>query len=127
MAERPSSGSSRRAKGDDAIGQFVIDQEIGKGSFAQVYSGRHKVSLISGCRGGVSEEPTSSITLVGDLAMNPPYIIFLPADTFALGHRGSCRHQIRRPRPFEQKAQGESLLRDQDPQEAPPPPYRRPT
>ncbi|KAK4456013.1 Serine/threonine-protein kinase ATG1 [Podospora aff. communis PSN243] len=43
MADRPS--SSRRAKaGDDAIGQFIIDQEIGKGSFAQVYSGRHKVT-----------------------------------------------------------------------------------
>ncbi|KAK0646666.1 hypothetical protein B0T16DRAFT_328304 [Cercophora newfieldiana] len=42
MADR---SSSRRAKpGDDAIGQFIIDQEIGKGSFAQVYSGRHKVT-----------------------------------------------------------------------------------
>jgi hypothetical protein len=48
MAERPTSASSRRTKpsSDDAIGHFVIDKEIGKGSFAQVYSGRHKVSLI---------------------------------------------------------------------------------
>ncbi|KAB5570598.1 hypothetical protein GE09DRAFT_713221 [Coniochaeta sp. 2T2.1] len=40
------SSSSRRAKvaGGDPIGQFVIDQEIGKGSFAQVYAGRHKVT-----------------------------------------------------------------------------------
>lgn len=38
------SSSSRRAKaGGDSIGQFVIDGEIGKGSFAQVYSGTHKV------------------------------------------------------------------------------------
>ncbi|KAL2018916.1 hypothetical protein VTK56DRAFT_10283 [Thermocarpiscus australiensis] len=46
MAERPSSALSKRAKpaSDDAIGQFVIDKEIGKGSFAQVYSGRHKVT-----------------------------------------------------------------------------------
>ncbi|KAK0637277.1 hypothetical protein B0T17DRAFT_486037 [Bombardia bombarda] len=45
MAERPSSTSSRRAKfADDTVGQFVIDKEIGKGSFAQVYSGRHKVT-----------------------------------------------------------------------------------
>ncbi|KAK0723075.1 hypothetical protein B0T26DRAFT_644187 [Lasiosphaeria miniovina] len=46
MADRPSAASSsRRHKlGDDAVGQFVIDQEIGKGSFAQVYSGRHKVT-----------------------------------------------------------------------------------
>ncbi|KAK5653103.1 hypothetical protein OQA88_9201 [Cercophora sp. LCS_1] len=43
MADR--SSSSRRTKsGDDVIGQFVIDSEIGKGSFAQVYSGRHKVT-----------------------------------------------------------------------------------
>ncbi|KAK3374960.1 hypothetical protein B0H63DRAFT_261919 [Podospora didyma] len=47
MADRPSSGSSSRRAAkmsDDAVGQFVIDQEIGKGSFAQVYSGRHKVT-----------------------------------------------------------------------------------
>ncbi|KAK4232146.1 Serine/threonine-protein kinase ATG1 [Podospora fimiseda] len=48
MASRtpaPSSSSSRRARAiDDSIGQFVIDKEIGKGSFAQVYSGRHKVT-----------------------------------------------------------------------------------
>ncbi|KXX79014.1 Serine/threonine-protein kinase ATG1 [Madurella mycetomatis] len=46
MAERPSSASSRRTKpsSDGAIGHFVIDKEIGKGSFAQVYSGRHKVT-----------------------------------------------------------------------------------
>ncbi|KAK3989515.1 Serine/threonine-protein kinase ATG1 [Cladorrhinum sp. PSN332] len=47
MANRAStsSSSSRRTKAiDDAIGQFVIDKEIGKGSFAQVYSGRHKVT-----------------------------------------------------------------------------------
>ena len=29
--------------GDDVVGQFVIGSEIGKGSFAQVYSGKHKV------------------------------------------------------------------------------------
>jgi len=49
MAGRTSSsGSSRHARHNvDSIGQFVIDQEIGKGSFAQVYSGRHKVSFES--------------------------------------------------------------------------------
>lgn len=44
MASRqdgPSFGS-RRLNGR-AIGQFVIDKEIGKGSFAQVYVGWHKV------------------------------------------------------------------------------------
>ncbi|VBB87089.1 PaATG1 Serine/threonine-protein kinase encoded by the ATG1 gene [Podospora comata] len=48
MADRQlsSASSSRRQKQptDGAVGQFVIDKEIGKGSFAQVYSGRHKVT-----------------------------------------------------------------------------------
>lgn len=46
MAERlPTSSSSgrRRREGDASIGDFVIGGEIGKGSFAQVYSGHHKV------------------------------------------------------------------------------------
>lgn len=51
MAERlPTSSSSgrRRREGDASIGDFVIGGEIGKGSFAQVYSGYHKVrKLIS--------------------------------------------------------------------------------
>ncbi|KAK3357215.1 hypothetical protein B0T25DRAFT_150791 [Lasiosphaeria hispida] len=43
MAHRTAASSSRQAKpGSDSVGQFFIDQEIGKGSFAQVYSGRHK-------------------------------------------------------------------------------------
>ncbi|KAI1331199.1 Serine/threonine-protein kinase ATG1 [Xylariaceae sp. FL0255] len=42
---RISSSSSRRTKSaDDAVGQFLIGSEIGKGSFAQVYMGRHKIS-----------------------------------------------------------------------------------
>ncbi|EJT74355.1 ULK/ULK protein kinase [Gaeumannomyces tritici R3-111a-1] len=45
MADRISSSSARRARpGDDSVGQFIIGAEIGKGSFAQVYMGRHKVS-----------------------------------------------------------------------------------
>ncbi|KAI8947444.1 Serine/threonine-protein kinase ATG1 [Xylaria longipes] len=37
--------SSRRARaGDDVVGQFLLGSEIGKGSFAQVYMGKHKVS-----------------------------------------------------------------------------------
>ncbi|KAL7626404.1 Serine/threonine-protein kinase [Parahypoxylon ruwenzoriense] len=45
---RISSGSSsRRARAaDDVVGQFVIGSEIGKGSFAQVYMGRHKDALL---------------------------------------------------------------------------------
>ncbi|KAL2146052.1 hypothetical protein VTI28DRAFT_5391 [Corynascus sepedonium] len=44
MAERTSSSRRPKPASDDAIGNFVIDKEIGKGSFAQVYSGRHKVT-----------------------------------------------------------------------------------
>ncbi|KAF4824924.1 Serine/threonine-protein kinase ATG1 [Colletotrichum fructicola] len=47
MAERlPTSSSSgrRRREADASIGDFVIGGEIGKGSFAQVYSGYHKSS-----------------------------------------------------------------------------------
>ncbi|KAK5629612.1 hypothetical protein RRF57_005327 [Xylaria bambusicola] len=37
--------SSRRVRtGDDVVGPFLIGSEIGKGSFAQVYMGKHKVS-----------------------------------------------------------------------------------
>lgn len=39
--EEPSSGS-RRSNGR-TIGQFIMRNEIGKGSFAQVYLGWHKV------------------------------------------------------------------------------------
>lgn len=46
MAERSSSSRRTKPSSDGAIGHFVIDKEIGKGSFAQVYSGRHKVSLL---------------------------------------------------------------------------------
>ncbi|KAK6067646.1 serine threonine-protein kinase ATG1 [Seiridium cupressi] len=46
MADRHSSGSSSRRTraGDSAIGQFIIGAEIGKGSFAQVYMGKHQTS-----------------------------------------------------------------------------------
>ncbi len=37
----PSHGSRKSSSRN--IGQFIIDKEIGKGSFAQVYMGWHKV------------------------------------------------------------------------------------
>ncbi|RDW68419.1 pkinase-domain-containing protein [Coleophoma crateriformis] len=41
----PSSTSSRRSRtGDKVVGSFSIEDEIGKGSFATVYRGRHKAS-----------------------------------------------------------------------------------
>lgn len=46
MADQRTSSSStsrRKRAGDEAVGQFVIGSEIGKGSFAQVYMGRHQV------------------------------------------------------------------------------------
>lgn len=51
MTDRlPPSSSSRGRRGDgadghDGIGEFRIDAEIGKGSFATVYRGYHKVRL----------------------------------------------------------------------------------
>jgi len=39
----PSSSSSRRRAGDKVVGSFSIEDEIGKGSFATVYRGTHKV------------------------------------------------------------------------------------
>lgn len=43
-----STASSRRPKpGNDSVGQFIVGSEIGKGSFAQVYIGKHKVSSSS--------------------------------------------------------------------------------
>jgi serine/threonine-protein kinase ULK/ATG1 len=55
MSERTSSSRRSKPASDDAIGNFVIDKEIGKGSFAQVYSGRHKVSSAPACVWAVSE------------------------------------------------------------------------
>lgn len=49
MASRqdaPSSSGSRKS-GAQTIGQFDIDKEIGKGSFAQVYMGWHTVRLLA--------------------------------------------------------------------------------
>lgn len=48
MASRQeSSGHGSRRTAGRNIGPFVIDKEIGKGSFAQVYMGWDKVSLLS--------------------------------------------------------------------------------
>ncbi|KAK6222299.1 Serine/threonine-protein kinase [Pestalotiopsis sp. IQ-011] len=46
MADRRSAASSSRRTraGDGAVGQFIIGAEIGKGSFAQVYMGKHQTS-----------------------------------------------------------------------------------
>ncbi|RYP85442.1 hypothetical protein DL769_000995 [Monosporascus sp. CRB-8-3] len=45
--QRVSAGSSRRAKAaEDVVGQFIIGSEIGKGSFAQVYAGKHKLMTV---------------------------------------------------------------------------------
>lgn len=43
MSSRHNTPSGSRKSSSRNIGQFVIDKEIGKGSFAQVYMGWHKV------------------------------------------------------------------------------------
>jgi hypothetical protein len=46
MATQSSASSSRRSKmGGTPVGQFKIEDEIGKGSFATVYRGVHRVSV----------------------------------------------------------------------------------
>jgi hypothetical protein len=65
MAERTSSSRRTKPTSDDAIGNFVIDKEIGKGSFAQVYSGRHKVSAIPGLQLSGSGHGYRPCTCVG--------------------------------------------------------------
>ena len=37
------SSSSRRRTGDRSVGMFTVEEDIGKGSFATVYRGKHKV------------------------------------------------------------------------------------
>lgn len=44
MAGRLPTSSSGRRRRDD-VGEFWIDEEIGKGSFATVYMGYHKVRI----------------------------------------------------------------------------------
>ncbi|TAQ85861.1 hypothetical protein B7494_g5804 [Chlorociboria aeruginascens] len=45
MAAQPPPSSSRRSRtGDKSVGQFTIEDDIGKGSFAVVYRGRDKVT-----------------------------------------------------------------------------------
>ncbi|KAK4242404.1 hypothetical protein C8A03DRAFT_40220 [Achaetomium macrosporum] len=44
MAERYPSSRGSTPPAEYEVGQFVIDVRIGKGSFAKVYSGRHKVT-----------------------------------------------------------------------------------
>ena len=57
MADRRSAGSSRRSRGDESVGSFVIGAEIGKGSFAQVYVGKHKVRTKKEGKAGLCLEP----------------------------------------------------------------------
>ena len=49
MAGIPEAVGSSRSKtsGERTLGQFIVGREIGKGSFAQVYAGFHKVRLTS--------------------------------------------------------------------------------
>jgi serine/threonine-protein kinase ULK/ATG1 len=59
MASRVPSSSSRRPKTNEgAIGSFLIEREIGKGSFATVYRGTHAVCnllVVCGCGRGPAQ------------------------------------------------------------------------
>jgi hypothetical protein len=94
MASRRESapGGSRKSSGR-VIGHFTIDKEIGKGSFATVYMGFHKVLSVP----------------------QPPLIVCLEL-TQQTGDKGSRCNQVGRSRALEQKAERQPLWRNPDPQ-----------
>lgn len=84
--EAPPSGS-RKSSGR-SIGQFVIDKEIGKGSFAQVYMGWHKVRPLRLCPALAALGGRSTwVTIVPSyrLAMSPGSPDPLPTTCHKLG------------------------------------------
>lgn len=46
MASKPSASGRSRPQ-SDAMSQWIVGSKIGKGSFASVYSGTHKVSALA--------------------------------------------------------------------------------
>lgn len=45
VRDTPSQGSRKSSR--RTVGEFLIEKEVGKGSFAQVYQGWHKVRVCS--------------------------------------------------------------------------------
>lgn len=86
------------------VGRYTRLDEIGRGSFATVYQGVHTVCTFS-----------------------PPYRIDeqMLISLFALEITHLCRHQVGQPVEAQPEAEGESLLRDSDPQGSLPSSYRR--
>lgn len=154
MASRQE-GSSRRSGGRN-VGQFTIDKEIGKGSFAQVYMGWHKVRYFrDGVAPKVCLRPLSSAALCCLPAFSLSYLLSLrlispilsplifsyPSSSPCLLRKDmyanhawlqpgnkSCRgHQIRRTRSPEQETERKSIWRNPDPQDPPTPAYRCPS
>lgn len=120
------SSSSRRRNcltDDGLVGDFVIGGEIGKGSFAQVFLGKHRVSVhaLHAHRTAhrMSRSPRPLRRLI--LGLFADLCVFL----CILDLRCRRRRQVRRPRPSQQKVKRESLWGNQDPQAPPTPTHRR--
>jgi hypothetical protein len=121
-AQPPPSSSSRRSRtGDTNVGSFRIEEEIGKGSFATVFRGTHKVSSIyaSICELG----STRGGTLVRSLDLAQNHLLFKADYLYRsmlmfmfTGQRSSSSYQIGQPCQAKQEAQGEPLLRDRNPE-----------
>lgn len=122
MAARspPSSSSAGRSRtGDKSVGSFTIENEIGKGSFATVYRGRHNVS---------SCWSSTSLGLANLPLLLKLFVYFLGCidiDSLSAVHGSSCSYQISQPCQTQQETQGQPLLRDRDPERPAPSPYRR--
>ena len=117
----PSSSSSRRARtGDKSVGSFTIEDEIGKGSFATVYRGTHKVCLLRGAP--MSSGPISDGTFPSPFSSSSASVLI----PISAGYRSSRCYQISQSSEAQQEAQGEPLLRNRDPQRPAPSPHRCP-
>jgi len=124
MAAQPppsSSSSSRRTRtGDKSVGSFTIEDEIGKGSFATVYRGTHKVCLLVGAPMSLESISDETFSSLSSFSCAP---VLIP---ISAGYRSSRCYQISQPSEAQQEAQGEPLLRNRDPQRPPPSSHRCP-
>ncbi len=127
MAAQPppsSSSATRRSRtGDRVVGSFLIEDEIGKGSFATVFRGQHKVRWNEACMQSLLF-PFDSISIASMILAESLVSAVLIA-TFA-GYRSSRSNQVRQSLEAEQEIEGEPLLRNRDSKRPPSSTHRCP-
>ena len=89
MASKPSSSGRSRPQ-SDAMNQWIVGSKIGKGSFASVYSGTHKVSALApsvvACVPVCPPKPTAPLALlVSGLGVVVSPYAWSPSCTKAVG------------------------------------------